>query len=109
VNDALEKPAALVAAQDRNNLLWKSWLIARFQRFITEFLIEKQLGQRRPELTDELYQAWREIDQRGLKETPEYRNVMKRAHRHAFWLAGLAMLSNPDAAPPLPSKETEPC
>jgi len=24
-----------------------SWLIARFQRFITEFLIEKQLGQRR--------------------------------------------------------------
>jgi len=37
-----------------------SWLIARFQRFITEFLIEKQLGQRRPELTDELYQAWRE-------------------------------------------------
>ena len=47
MNDALEKPAALVAAQDRNNLLWKSWLIARFQRFITEFLIEKQLGQRR--------------------------------------------------------------
>ena len=37
-----------------------SWLIARFQRFITEFLIEKRLGQRRPELTDELYQAWRE-------------------------------------------------
>jgi len=58
-----------------------SWLIARFQRFITEFLIEKQLGQRRLELTDELYRAWREIDQRGLKETP---------------------------APPLISKETEP-
>ena len=38
-----------------------SWLIARFQRFIAEFLIEKQLGQRRPELTDELYQAWREV------------------------------------------------
>jgi len=27
------------------------------------------LGQRRPELTDELYQAWLEVDQRGLKET----------------------------------------
>ena len=85
-----------------------SWLIARFQRFITEFLIEKQLGQRRPELTDELYQAWRQIDQRGLKETPAYRNVMLRADRHAFWLAGLVRLSSPDTAPPLTSKEAGP-
>ena len=84
-------------------------LIARFQRLTTKLLIERRSGRRSPELTDELYQAWLEADQRGLKETPEYRNVMKRAHRHAFWLAGLAMLSNPDAAPPLPSKETEPC
>src|SRR5262249_54761969 len=82
-------------------------LIARFQRLITELLIEKQLGQRRPELTDELYQAWLEVDQRGLKETPEYRNVMQRAERHALWLAELVMLSNPNAASPLPSKETE--
>ena len=77
-----------------------SWLIARFQRFITEFLIEKQLGQRRPELTDELYQAWREIDQRGLKETPAYRNVMLRADRHALWLAGLVRLAAPPVSPP---------
>jgi len=83
-------------------------LIARFQRLITELLIEKQLGQRRPELTDELYQAWLEVDQRGLKETPEYRNVMQRAEGHALWLAELMMLSNPNAASPLPSKETEP-
>src|SRR5262245_32510903 len=82
-------------------------LIARFHRLTTELLIEKRLGQRHPELTDELYQAWVEVVQRGLKETPEYRNVMKRADRHAFWLAGLEMLSNPTAALPASSKETE--
>ena len=85
-----------------------SRLIARFQRLTTELLIEKRLGQRRPELTDELYQRWLKVGQRGLKNTPEYQNVMKRADRHALWLAGLVMLSNPDAAPPLPSKEAEP-
>jgi hypothetical protein len=85
-----------------------SWLIARFQRLITEILIEKRLGQRRPELTDELYQTWLEVDQRGLKETPEYRNVLLRAERHALWLAGLLRLSSPDAASPLSSKEPEP-
>ena len=84
-----------------------SWLIGRFQRLITELLIEKRLGQRRPELTDELYQTWLEVDQGGLNKTPEYRNVMLRADRHALWLAGLVKLSNPDAAPP-PSSKTEP-
>ena len=85
-----------------------SRLIARFQRLTTELLIEKQLGPGRPELTSELYQTWLEAEQRGLKKTPEYRNVMLRVDRHALWLAGLVMLSNPDAAPPLPSKEAEP-
>jgi hypothetical protein len=84
-----------------------SRLIALFQRLTTELLIEKRLGQRRPELADELYQTWLELDQRGFKETPEYRNVMLRADRHAFWLAGLVRLSSPDAAPPLSSKETK--
>jgi hypothetical protein len=84
-----------------------SRLIARFQRLTHELLIEKHLGQRRPELTDELYQTWLEVDQHGLKETPEYRTVMFRADRHALWLAGLVRLINPDAAPPLFSKETE--
>ena len=56
-----------------------SRLIAQFQRSTTELLIEKRLGPRRPELTDELYWTWLEVDQRDLKETPEYRNVMKRA------------------------------
>jgi hypothetical protein len=37
-----------------------SRLIARFQRLITEILVEKRLGQRRPELTDEVYQTWRD-------------------------------------------------
>ena len=52
-----------------------SRLITRFQRLITEMLGEKRLGQRRPELTDEVYQTWREVEQRGLEETSEYRNV----------------------------------
>jgi hypothetical protein len=80
-----------------------SQLIVRFQRFITEMLVEKRLGQRRPELTDELYQTWREVEQRGLKETPEYRDVLLRADRHAFWLAGLVSL----AARPMSSPEIE--
>jgi hypothetical protein len=85
-----------------------SGLIARFQRLTTELLIEKRLGQRRPELTDELYQTWLEVGQRGLKETPEYRNAMLRADRHALWLAGLGRLSSADVALPPSSKETEP-
>src|SRR5215813_3087801 len=85
----------------------ESRLIARFQRLTTELLIEKRLGQRRPELTDELYQTWLEVDQGGLKNTPEYRNVMLRADRLSLWLVRWVMLSSPDAAPPLSSKETE--
>ena len=80
-----------------------SRLIAQFQRLITEILVEKRLGQRRPELTDEIYQTWREVEQRGLKETPEYRNVLLRADQHGLWLAGLVRL----AAPPVSSPETE--
>src|SRR6266550_3820792 len=72
-----------------------SWLIARFQRLITELLIEKELGQRRRELADELYQTWQEVDQHGLKETPAYRNVLLTADRHALWLAGLVKLTSP--------------
>jgi hypothetical protein len=82
-------------------------LIVRFQRLITEMLVEKRLGQRRSELTDELYHTWREVRQRGLNKTPEYRNVLSRADQHALWLAGLVKLSSPDAAPPLSLKERE--
>jgi hypothetical protein len=80
-----------------------SRMIVRFQRLITEMLVEKRLGHRRPELTDELYQTWREVEQRGLKESPEYRDVLLRADRHALWLAGLVSL----AARPVFSLQTE--
>jgi hypothetical protein len=80
-----------------------SRLIVRFQGLITEMLVEKRLGQRRLGLTDELYQTWREVEQRGLKETREYRDVLLRADRHALWLAGLVKL----AAPPVSSAETK--
>jgi hypothetical protein len=38
-----------------------SRLIARFQLLMAETLIEKRIGQRRPDLTDELYQTWRAV------------------------------------------------
>jgi hypothetical protein len=77
--------------------------IVRFQRLITEMLVEKRLGQRRSDLTDDLYQTWREVGRRGLKETPQYRDVLLRADRHALWLAGLVRL----AAPPFSSAEAK--
>jgi hypothetical protein len=80
-----------------------SRLIVRFQRLITEMLVEKRLGQRRLGLTDDLYQTWREVGRRGLKETPNYRDVLLKADRHALWLAGLVQL----AAPPVSLAETE--
>jgi hypothetical protein len=49
-----------------------SRVIARFQRLTTELLAEKRLGQWHPELVDELYQTSRELEQRGLKNSPEY-------------------------------------
>src|SRR5215510_6733490 len=65
-------------------------------------------GTATPRVDRRALQAWLEVVQRGLKETPEYRNVMQSADRHALWLAGLVMLSNPTAAPRVSSKETEP-
>ena len=84
-----------------------SRIIARFQCLLTESLVAKRLGQWRPELKDALYQMFEELEQRDLKKTPEYRNVMLRADQHAAWLAGLAGLSSPDHALPVSSKETE--
>jgi len=84
-----------------------SRIIARFQCLLTESLVAKRLAQWRPELKDALYQMFEELEQRDLKKTPEYRNVMLRADQHAEWLAGLARLSSPDHALPLSSKETE--
>ena len=84
-----------------------SRLVVRFQRLLTEMLVERQLGQRRPKLTDELYQTWRDVEQRGLKETPEYRNVLLRAERHALWLAGLVSLAVLPVSSPETERETE--
>ena len=81
-----------------------SRIIARFQGLLTESLVAKRLGRWRPGLKDALYQMmFEELEQRGLKGTPEYRNVLLRADRHALWLAGLVCL----AARPVSSLETE--
>ena len=73
-----------------------SRIIARFQCLLTESLVAKRLGQWRPKSKDGLYQMlFEELEQRDLKKTPEYRNVMLRADQHAEWLAGLSRLSSP--------------
>jgi hypothetical protein len=85
-----------------------SRIIARFQCLLTKSLVAKRLGQWRPELKDALYQMlFKELEQRDLKKTPEYRNVMLKADQHAEWLAGLARLSSPDHGLPVSSTDTE--
>jgi hypothetical protein len=70
-----------------------SRVIARFQRLTTELLAQKRLGQWHPELVDELYRTSLELEQRGLKKSPEYRNAMSRVHQQAGWLAECSRLS----------------
>ena len=70
-----------------------SRIIARFQRLTTELLVQKRLGQWHPEVVDELYRTSLQIEERGLKRTPEYRDAMVRAYDKACWLAELAKLS----------------
>jgi hypothetical protein len=85
-----------------------SGIIARFQCLLTESLVAKRLGQWRPELKDALYQMmFEELEQRDLKNSPEYRNVMLRADQRAEWLAGLARLCSPDHGLPLSSERTD--
>ena len=77
-----------------------SRVIARFQRLTTELLAEKRLGQWHPELVDELYRTSLELEERGLKKSPEYRNALLRADQHAWRLVECARLSGPDAPGP---------
>ena len=70
-----------------------SRIIARFQRLTTELLVQKRLGEWHPELVDELYRTSLEIEGRGLKKSPEYRDAMVRAYEEACWLAELAKLT----------------
>ena len=85
-----------------------SRIIARFQSLTTGFKAAKRLGQWRPDLADELYRTWVELEQTRPEENPRVpKNVMLRADQPAYWLAGLGRLSSPDPAPPLSSKETE--
>src|SRR5262249_22922741 len=84
-----------------------SRIIARFQRLTTELLAEKRLGQWHPELVDELYQTSRELEQRGLKNSPEYRNAMLRADEQACRIVEWARISKSDSASPPDSAPEE--
>jgi hypothetical protein len=85
-----------------------SRIIARFQRLTTELLAEKRLGQWHPELVDELYRTSLELEERGLKKSPEYRNALLRADQHAWRLVECARLSGSDApAPSASAPQTE--
>ncbi|MFL6831496.1 MAG: hypothetical protein ACJ8F0_02800 [Xanthobacteraceae bacterium] len=78
-----------------------SRIIARFQRLTTELLAGKRLGQWHPELLDELYRTSLELERRGLKKSPEYRNAMLRADQQAWRLVEWAKLTG--AAPATPA------
>src|SRR5262249_15025502 len=65
-----------------------------------ELLAQKRLGQWHPELVDELYRASLDLEQRGLKQTPEYRNALLRADEQAWRLVEWARLSGSDASAP---------
>src|SRR5262249_15727450 len=75
-------------------------LIARFQRLTTELLAQKRLGQWHPELVDDLYRTSLGPEQRGLNQTPEYRNALLRADEQAWRLVEWARLSGSDAPTP---------
>jgi hypothetical protein len=62
-----------------------SRIIARFPGSTTGFMAAKRLGEWRPDLADELYRTALELEQRGLKKSREYRNVMLRADLQAWW------------------------
>jgi hypothetical protein len=74
-----------------------SRIIARFQRLTTELLAGKRLGQWHPELLDELYRTSLELERRGLKKSPEYRNALLRADQQAWRLVEWAKVSGADA------------
>jgi hypothetical protein len=84
-----------------------SRIIARFQRLTTELLAEKRLGQWHPELVDELYQTSRELEQRGLKNSPEYRNAMLRADEQAWRIVEWERISKSDSTIPPDSAPEE--
>ena len=58
-----------------------SRIIARFQSLTTGFMAAKRLGQWRPDLADELYRTWVELEQRGLKKTPAVSDLPKETGR----------------------------
>jgi hypothetical protein len=74
-----------------------SRIIARFQRLTTELLAGKRLGQWHPELLDELYRTSLELERRGLKKSPEYRNALLRADQQAWRLVEWAKVSGADS------------
>ena len=96
--------------QRRRGAGWQQWgcgmntddsrIIARFQRLTTELLAQKRLGQWHPELVDELYRTSLELEQRGLKKSPEYRNAMSRVYQQARWLAECSRLGGAGIDPP---------
>jgi hypothetical protein len=75
-------------------------LIARLQTLTTELLADKRLGRWRTETVNELCRARLELEQRGLKNSPEYRDAMLRADQQAWRLVEWARLTAPNPPPP---------
>ena len=75
-------------------------LIARLQSLMTELLADKRLGRWRAETVNELCRARLELEQRGLKNSPEYRDAVLRADQQAWRLVEWARLTAPNPPPP---------
>jgi hypothetical protein len=58
-------------------------------------------------LVDELYQTSRELEQRGLKNSPEYRNAMLRADEQAWRIVEWERISKSDSTIPPDSAPEE--
>jgi hypothetical protein len=65
------------------------------------------LGQWHPELLDELYRTSLEIERRGLKKSPEYRNALLRADQQAWRLVEWAKLSGANSPASAASEHPE--
>ena len=75
-------------------------LIARLQKLTTELLADKRLGRWRAETVNELYRARLELEKRGLKNSPEYRDAVLRADEQAWRLVEWAKLTAPNPLQP---------
>jgi hypothetical protein len=69
--------------------------LMRLQSLMTELLADKRLGRWRAETVNELCRARLELEQRGLKNSPEYRDAVSRAESAGMAACGVGETHRP--------------